>query len=134
MYDIIRDSTLGQFARLVTKHKVLLYTDERPDFELPTPRQVGGKQLEDGDVAGNHLEASNTNQSDSSTTNNEPEENKGIEAGVEPEKTRIQQVPTSHDEIGFTLSKSISRPIHPVITSEGIILIDWYTTGMSSTI
>lgn len=35
MADIIRDAPLGQILRFVTGNRVLLYPEERPDFELP---------------------------------------------------------------------------------------------------
>lgn len=35
MSALIRDSALGQLIRLATKNKVLLYPEERPDFQCP---------------------------------------------------------------------------------------------------
>jgi MFS transporter, DHA1 family, multidrug resistance protein len=35
MYDIIRDSTLGQLIRYATRHKYFQYPEERSDFRCP---------------------------------------------------------------------------------------------------
>ncbi|KAI7549149.1 MFS general substrate transporter [Hortaea werneckii] len=35
--DILRDSTLGQIVRAVTRNRYLLYPDERPEFVIPYP-------------------------------------------------------------------------------------------------
>ena len=35
MADLIRDAPIGQIIRFITRNKVLLYPEERPDFECP---------------------------------------------------------------------------------------------------
>jgi DHA1 family multidrug resistance protein-like MFS transporter len=39
--EIIRDAPIGQLLRWVTHNKILLYPEERPDFQLPTGYRTG---------------------------------------------------------------------------------------------
>jgi hypothetical protein len=32
-------------------------------------------------------------------------------------------------DIELSLKETVSRAIHPVLTSDGILLVNWYTTG-----
>lgn len=108
MYDIIRDSSFGQVLQYFARNKILLFPDELPNFELPSPT-TEEKRIE--------------YQSEVSTISNFGQEASQNEV-VDAEK-QAQQA----DNLSIT--RAASRPIHPVITSEGIVLIDWYSTGMS---
>lgn len=45
MLDAIRDAPIGQIIRLITKNKVLLYPEEKPDFQVPAYYTKEGFEL-----------------------------------------------------------------------------------------
>lgn len=115
MYDIIRDSSFGHAVQYATKNRIFKHVDEKPGFELPSPT------LEDDEKAAD---------SDSEGTKDLELDGDDVEAGrVENENPPISG---TDGRDGHSLAATVSRPIHPVLTSSGITLIDWYTTGMSS--
>lgn len=109
MYDIIRDSSFGQVLRYFAGNKILLFPDELPNFELQSPAPEE-KAIE--------------YQSEVSTIANLEQEASKTEA-VDAEKQ-------DQEADNLSVTSVASRQIHPVITSEGIILVDWLTTGMSN--
>lgn len=106
MYDTIRDSSFGQALRFVTGNKTLLFPDELPNFELPSPTTEEKKIDYESEV---------------STITNCNRESKGNELDIDEELAQRADIEP--------IERTISRPIHPVMTSDGIILIDWYATG-----
>lgn len=109
MYDIIRDSSFGHAVRYATRNRYFLHLDEAPDFELPSPT------LEDDEKrAGSDSEG---------TTDLELD-------GTDVETRRMEnENPHPLGTDGHLLAATVSQPIHPVLTSSGITLIDWYSTG-----
>jgi hypothetical protein len=55
MYDLLRDSTFGQVARLVlptsTSHRIFAYPEERPDYVLPLQDRLPGNTTPASDVS-----------------------------------------------------------------------------------
>lgn len=149
MEDLIRESPFGQIVRWATKNKVFQYPEEKPDFQLPeayvtainsekqkplsaTPSTTlsrSGSNVNGSDPEKEH-EADHLPNARLSTvaTLNSPE------AGHEPElvRTRSRQETTPYTQDRFdverqeSLSRAESRPIAPVKTSNGDILVDWY--------
>jgi hypothetical protein len=123
MADILRDSALGQLLRLVNR-KWLPYPDERPNFHLPnydTPIDQEKRKA-----------AEQTSSTDNDEVLHSLERQTGYyhQQGSDLEALRLAKTVT--DEHGHTSTeRTLSRALNPVRTADGIILIDWYTTGMS---
>lgn len=111
MYDIIRDSSFGQLLRLFTKNKILRYPDEFPGFQLPSP------------VITTTEEKGIECESEASTVANFGQQSDESNLDLDEERAQRDNV---------TVERTISRPVHPVMTPDGVILIDWYTTGTSN--
>ncbi|KAH7364305.1 major facilitator superfamily domain-containing protein [Rhexocercosporidium sp. MPI-PUGE-AT-0058] len=111
MYDIVRDSSFGLAVRYLTRSRYFLHPDEKPGFELPSPT------LEDDEK---------TAASDSEGATDLDVEGGNTEAKSEDIENPPMSRPDGHD--GHSLAATVSRPIHPVLTSSGITLIDWYST------
>ncbi|KUJ22347.1 MFS general substrate transporter [Mollisia scopiformis] len=107
MFDIIRDSSFGQLLRLIAKNKILLFSDELPDFELPSPT-TEEKEIE--------------HQSETSTITND----RRGSSGDKIDRDEDEELATRPDI--EPIERTISQPIHPIVASDGIILVDWYTT------
>ncbi|KAE8445003.1 hypothetical protein EG329_014009 [Mollisiaceae sp. DMI_Dod_QoI] len=105
MYDIIRDSSFGQVLRYFTGNRILLFPDELPGFELPSPTSEE-KRIE--------------YQSEASTIANFGKDVNGNDSSPDEEHAQGADIP---------VARTVSQPVHPVLTFNGIILVDWYTTG-----
>ena len=102
MFDLLRDAPLGQIIRYATGNRVLLYPEERSDFELP-------KSYADSTPPDTSANVSGT------TTPQVTDEN-NIErqlTDAEHPADRIASVPVA---------------ITPSRLKDGTILVDWYTT------
>ena len=182
MAELIRDAPVGQLIRYVTRNKMLLYPEERSDFQCPA-------SYADADGVEKRLKAAMRSVSSTSgeksadgaadpekTVAQEPvEASEPVEAvedpvdldddaldRVETSKSSLERMKTAKDleksetlkstmsrvntrsalqksvtradlEAAFTqatqdLTKEPSRPILPERTSDGTILVDWYTT------
>lgn len=144
MYDIIRDSTFGQIVRYVTKNKCLRYAEERRGFRHPhyalerekpeTGNSAAAPSEGDGhDNASQYLSAgvnSSANyQADSAAGSSHPSdiytESDDLEDALEPNP--IERLVTQQSL--HTVERSQTLVIEPTKTAEGVILVDWYTTG-----
>ncbi|KAH9221510.1 major facilitator superfamily domain-containing protein [Leptodontidium sp. 2 PMI_412] len=110
MYDIIRDSSFGLGVRFLTNNRYFLHPDEKPGFELPSPTLEDDEKTAASDSEG----ATDLDLDGNGEVRGEDVENPPISSG------------DGHD--GHVLAATVSRPIHPVLTSSGITLIDWYST------
>lgn len=117
MYGIIRDSSFGQLVRLVTKNHYFQHVDEQPGFELLLPTRDDQEKIRESDSEQSTIADIRLDESD-------------VEAKAEADGNRTVPGTEGHD--GHSMTATVSRPIHPVLTSSGIILIDWYATGMES--
>jgi DHA1 family multidrug resistance protein-like MFS transporter len=103
MKDLIREAPVGQLLRFITGNRVLLYPEEQPDFVLPDFYQ----------------KALNIRSKSSCSSAN---------SSVIPIKDDVQ----TNKGSGGDLEKSIGviaseRRCPSPITSDGSILVDWYT-------
>jgi len=146
MSDFIRETLVGQIIRWATGNRFLLYPEEQPDFQIPEVYSLGTQHdtlIEKPDER--------TSQEDTTEESTEPE-NSTLEQpraerpppGLEWTSTlsqivsrhNVSKVATREDlEAAYraaSLQESIklqpSRPIVPVKTADGTILVDWYTT------
>ncbi|GAW18216.1 hypothetical protein ANO14919_076900 [Xylariales sp. No.14919] len=132
MLAIIRDTPLGQLVRFVTRNRVLQYLEEKADFRLPD-EWLSHKA---------EYPHPSTCPSDASTLciNDEKVQiGKGDKisssprvvslAGTEsPAETLSSEKHNVRDDIEQAIEKVKSMPIVPRRTTEGIILVDWYST------
>ncbi|KAK9319845.1 major facilitator superfamily domain-containing protein [Lipomyces orientalis] len=119
MADLIRDAPLGQIIRYLSHDRLLQYQDEKPDFQLPTgyshPEKVADsppelQEMADDDDDGQELHARLTRTST---------------AGQRVTSFTAKQLEAQQE---FSLEREKSMVIVPVKTSDGILLVDWYTT------
>lgn len=103
MSELFRDTVAGFFVRTITAKKFLRYPEEIPGFEIPAP--IGGDASDDSAV--NSL-------------------NDKAEAGQEASQSGENDKDV---ERGIALQPSASHAIHPVVTKDGVILVDWYSEG-----
>ncbi|OBT41552.1 hypothetical protein VE00_08650 [Pseudogymnoascus sp. WSF 3629] len=138
MRHILRDSAAGQLIRFVTSNTVLLYPEEEPDFELP--KSYTNLKIVDEPVnvdaehsRGSSNESSVLVQEAPSLRVGSVQSKQGLEQDVElgdlslpteAHSTLPSLVPTLSQT---PKSTSTSRVIRPVRTSDGNILVDWYT-------
>ncbi|KAN0090075.1 MFS general substrate transporter [Hyaloscypha variabilis] len=127
MADMIRDSSLGQLIRLLTRNKYLLYAEERPDFVFPAPitehEQQHPKEKVEGD---SDSDAASTSESISTSESSSDADLEKVETtvtrGLRPYFSRTSQAEAVGPE------KTVSKAIQPTLTSDGTILVDWYAT------
>jgi DHA1 family multidrug resistance protein-like MFS transporter len=157
--DSIRDAPIGQLIRLITKNKVLLYPEEKPDFVVPAYYTKGGYDLaEPKDAIHDHPTADRP--AVSATRAGTPPNARSSTSSLED----LEKIPTAkdggphfeainttrsrrshHSHVSRTASRADleqalstataergpSRPIVPTRTTDGVILVDWYTTDDS---
>lgn len=122
MSDLFRESTIGQIIRYLSGNKYFQYPEERPDFELPEAYNTA-------------LNSSNLKEkpSNSDTDSNQPPiANRDPEAALTRTKSRESTRQWTPDranvERELSLERTKSVPVVPTKTSDGTILVDWYTT------
>ena len=64
MVSVVRDATLGQVGRLVSRGKFLRYPDELPDFELPYNLVEKDKQSDNPDGESSGVSSTPTSQNE----------------------------------------------------------------------
>ena len=158
MSSVIRDAPIGQIIRWATKGRLYKYPEEQPDFQCPSSYMPGGKAVEptsSASTAAATPDALNEKKDDPlqsrrSSINNELNQ-QVTAADLEAQRTRstldqdlgrvttrsnmskvntqaeIEQQYTNAEK-QETMKTQPSRPIVPTKTSDGTILVDWYTT------
>jgi DHA1 family multidrug resistance protein-like MFS transporter len=132
MKDTIRDSSFGQLIRILTRNKFLQYPDETEGFEY----------LEGYEASLNHYKEDDTQEESyptSMSASNTDVLNEEKKAGPATPEAEEEDTITSDPESDIRLERHISthvpaeriasRPTVPERTSDGTILVDWYTTG-----
>jgi len=147
MADLIREAPLGQLLRFITGNRVLKYPEEMPDFELPqtyTAAINNSEKVNPQSQATSQLPSSYTSEVSLSRRSDEEQADRNIalerketvldhEAhSVERTRSRLQTQPFSNERLEIeqqlSLAKTKSIAIVPTKTSDGNILVDWYTT------
>jgi MFS transporter, DHA1 family, multidrug resistance protein len=148
MKDIIRDSTIGQLIRWISRNKVLQYVEETPGFHCPhcyanssadeksISRQPSDlEKVISGPVSdptssahsGNEIPVSQADSLERSETQSEDTESGHQSRGMWKIPTQAELQETYSQAAAS--ERPVSRPIEPAKTSDGTILVDWYTTG-----
>jgi DHA1 family multidrug resistance protein-like MFS transporter len=130
MADIIREAPLGHAIRWLSRNRLLQYPEESSDFQLPVQYSTQLNSEEDvqkrSSIASTPTLASTPDAATSSTVSD-------IEGfGMTKTKSRMDTMPYSDErfevEQHLALERTKTIPIVPKKTTDGIILVDWYTT------
>jgi DHA1 family multidrug resistance protein-like MFS transporter len=146
MSDLLRDAPVGQVIRWVTRNKYLQYPEEKADFQCPSSYQdtksVGSgassvaspdaleKRLEELPTDPNALTTAQTAADRESVALSDRTLSKIMtrpEMSLVNTRADLEQAYTNATR-QETLKNQASRPIAPAVTSDGTILVDWYTT------
>lgn len=124
MSDLFRDTAAGNLIRLFSKNKFLRYPEEVPGFAFPKPAP---------DDTSSERTDKPTSTAEPPTTRTNGVENLRRGAKSEGNTTSSAVIEAygvlerlAHDS---ALQPTTSQVILPVKTKEGIILVDWYSTG-----
>ncbi|KAL3418301.1 major facilitator superfamily transporter [Phlyctema vagabunda] len=140
MADLIREAPLGQMIRWITKNRVLRYPEEIPGFELPvTYHTVLNSSDKKGTVAQHTLPSDSTGVStlssrdlDLEKAETQPDSSSQEPLDLSRTRSRLSTAPYSEDRLEIEAELAIKRtqtnPIIPQKTSDGTIVVDWYTT------
>ena len=149
MSDLLREAPLGQLIRFITRNKMLKYPEELPDFQLPESYNTalnaapnssdGEKSLKSG-----HSSDAEAKQEDAPTTEmpalrhhitTQTMKDGEFDAGAATltrTKSRLETTPYTDERLAVEQELALERtktiPIVPMKTSDGNILVDWYTT------
>jgi DHA1 family multidrug resistance protein-like MFS transporter len=104
MFDLLRDAPLGQIIRYATGNRVLLYPEERPNFELPKSYN-GSTPTDSENVSG--------------STTPRPR--------IDSDENNLERQVTLNEQMPERIA-SIPVAITPSRLKDGTILVDWYTT------
>lgn len=136
MYGMVRDSPFGQIVRFVTKNTYFRYPEEQEGFTHPYyssdpfPKEAEAEQsttsnagLEDAATLG-LVKQDDRNATGDVTTSGSDEDldNNNTENPIE----RVVTMQSQHEA-----HRTESRAIKPTQTSDGMIVVDWYTTGIT---
>jgi len=137
MSDLIREAALGQLLRWATNNRLFPYPEELPGFEIPEsykaalnpekkPRRHSSSQAQADKETGAHSDEPSASSTDSESDHHHQD--------IEQQRTlsrqnTLQYTPErleadSHEAV----ERVVSKPISPIKTSDGIVLVDWYTT------
>lgn len=123
MLDLMRETPIGQAIRLLSNKRLLRYPEEMPDFKLPVEylallegrettikkeQDTGERASDDSDGYGMEMLAAVRTVASMRTA-------KYTEEQMRAERT-------------LEMARTISIPITPEKTADGVVLVDWYTT------
>lgn len=140
MSDLMREAPIGQVLRFLTGNKVFKYPEELPGFQLPESYNTVLNAPDHEKI---------TSRSDSEDVNKAEEQDlpelkhhittRSVRSGdleghaaLTRTKTRESTVPYTEErlevEAELAMERTKTLPIIPQKTSDGTILVDWYTT------
>jgi DHA1 family multidrug resistance protein-like MFS transporter len=139
MRDTLREAPFGQLVRYITRNRYFQYPEEMDGFEIPEGYGTGsGTQTPETEKEAESLEGRNS-------IREKLEQPNSSEADLEQQFTRpstlrrrslnlqrTETLPWTNERLqverSLELEKTLSRPIAPTKTADGVILVDWYTT------
>ncbi len=132
MSDLIREAPLGQAIRFLTRNKFLQYPEEKPDYELPEAY----RSLLNGKPSPSRSGSQSSTpppQSEVEKSYLEKDPAEDLEAAsLRRTKSRATTIPYTEERLEIdnelALERTKTTPIAPQKTSDGNILVDWYTT------
>ncbi len=139
--DLFREAPFGQLVRAITKNKVFAYPEEQPNFEgLEFYR--GGSKSQSGKALADVVENKEETEAEVRIPDYARQQSTPMSSSEESLKEkqhlpslalhpteRPPHVPERHDvERNLEVEKTTSKPILPLTTNDGTILVDWYYT------
>ncbi len=140
MSDLIREAPVGQLLRFVTRNKVLPYPEELPGFQLPesyntilnapdVEKSVSRSDSEEPVKAGlQDLPELRHHVTTRSVRSGDVEGQAALTRTKTRESTRPYTEERLEVEAELAVERTKTLPIVPQKTSDGTILVDWYTT------
>ncbi|KFX89297.1 hypothetical protein V495_03328 [Pseudogymnoascus sp. VKM F-4514 (FW-929)] len=134
MSDLIREAPLGQLLRWVTKNRLFPYPEELPGFELP---EAYNQVLRSEKVPIERPISRKDTKKEADSSRDEPisspdseSYNQDIELQHTLSRQDTQQFTQERlaSEIQDAVERVASKPIYPVKTADGIVLVDWYSS------
>lgn len=132
MSDLIREAPIGQIIRFITRNNVLQYPEEKPGFELPEAYRdaIEGKSSASGSGSTGSVSPSDAEKEGPSL---EIPHREDLEAAaLSRTKSRTATIPYTEERLEveneLALERTKTIPIAPQKTSDGNILVDWYST------
>ena len=149
MSDLLREAPIGQLLRFVTQNRILPYPEELPDFQLPESYNTAlNEHHHEGKLDG--PSRSDSEASPEKITEQEKQEDdlpelkqrvttRSIRPGDLEHQTTLTRTKTRESTMPYTeerleveaelaAERRESIAIAPTKTSDGTILVDWYTT------
>jgi DHA1 family multidrug resistance protein-like MFS transporter len=128
MSDLIREAPLGQALRWLSRNGLFQYPEERADFQLPVHyiTQLNSEKI----VRASSITSTPARTSARASISPKDTDVEGL--GISRTKSRAETMPYSNErfevEQQLALERTKTIPIVPKKTTDGIILVDWYTT------
>ncbi|CAH0059622.1 unnamed protein product [Clonostachys solani] len=136
MSDLIRDASIGQVIRFLSRGRYLKYPEEKEGFKLPDAWIQMVHDLE-SPSAKFAPDATTASESGSTVINGEgrqPQRNAADDEKPSPpprdsmEDIQIEQAHNDEENNTMAIQRTKSIPIVPRRTKDGAILVDWYYT------
>lgn len=139
MSDLMREAPIGQLLRFITKNQIFKYPEELDSFNLPesyntmlnapdSEKVVSPSDSEAGDDVAEELPELMKRNTTRSVRSGDME----AKAALTRTKSRESTMPYTEQRLDVEAEMAIERtkslPIVPQKTSDGNILVDWYTT------
>lgn len=137
MFDLIRDTVFGSLVRFSSGNRWLQYPEEHENFVVPeaylnpisahvqNKDRESPNELQDARALGSET-SSIDEKTDMSDVERVPTLNLGLNEHNIHNLTDLERAVTAE------LKKEPTRPIVPQRTSDGIVLVDWYSTDDSA--
>ncbi|KAI9892871.1 MAG: hypothetical protein M1814_001030 [Vezdaea aestivalis] len=139
VWDIVREAPFGQAVRFFTGNRFFKYPEELDGFEVPKCYDATAEK--EADIAGLSEKSKSTRAPSQSDDGDNPglipvnthrESDVDVERRASAALTRTNTIPYTEErfeaEQAAGLEKTKSSPIKAQKTSDGTILVDWYTT------
>lgn len=118
MYDLIRDAPVGQALRFLTGNRVLKYPEEEAGYKLPQ-QYLDALSGQEKEKSQDGTPAATSNNDSGNNSDSSPDSI--VDNTVDPDNLDHQE-----REIGIQRTRSV--PIVPTKTTDGAVLVDWYST------
>ncbi|CAI6098337.1 unnamed protein product [Clonostachys chloroleuca] len=136
MSDLIRDASIGQVIRFLSRGRYLKYPEEKEGFKLPDAwiQMVHDLESPSAKIA---PDATTASESGSTVLNGEGKQPRRSAADDEKpsppprdsmEDIQIEQAHNDEENNNMAIQRTKSIPIVPRRTKDGAILVDWYYT------
>ena len=145
MSDLMREAPIGQFLRFVTKNKLFKYPEELPGFQLPETYNTMLNEHSNEKLGPSRSDSENVGAEEAPETAEALPELKhhvttrsirsgDVEHAAALTRTRTRESTRPYTEerleveAGLAVERTKSIAIMPTKTSDGTILVDWYTS------